>query len=101
MKFDIDIPMGKIEAFCRKHQIVELSLFGSAVRGDFRPDSDVDVLVTFADGEAGSLLDFVRMQSELCAILGRKVDLVEEACIRNPIRRRAIMRDKEKLYAAA
>lgn len=101
MNAKIDIQLDKIEAFCKKYQIVEFSFFGSVLRDDFRPDSDVDVLVKFAEEEHGSLLDLVRMESELCELLGRKVDIVEESCIRNPIRRRSIMRGKENVYAAA
>ena len=60
--------------FCRRHRIVRLSVFGSALRDDFRPDSDVDVLVEFAPGQAPGLA-FFRMQDELSALIGRRVDL--------------------------
>jgi predicted nucleotidyltransferase len=81
-------------------KVTELSFFGSVMRDDFRPDSDVDVLVTF-DSDAGwSLLDIVTMQDELGSILGRKVDLLEEAALRNPYRRSTILQSKHILYAS-
>ncbi len=70
----IAIPQEQIEAFCERHHIRRLSLFGSVLRDDFRPDSDVDVLVEFAPGFTPGLA-FFGMQEELSAILGRKVDL--------------------------
>ncbi len=100
MTAQIDIPMEDIKAFCRRWKIVEFSLFGSVLREDFRPDSDVDVLVTYAPGSRRTLLDLVRMQDELSEILNRKVDLTEEKCLDNPFRRREILQTKERIYAA-
>ncbi len=75
-KKNIDLPPDKVAGFCRRNQIRKLSLFGSALRDDFRPDSDIDLLVEFRDGAAPSLLDLARMERELSAVLGgRKVDL--------------------------
>jgi len=75
-KKNIDLPPDKIAEFCRRNQIRRLSLFGSALRGDFRPDSDIDFVVEFRDGAAPSLFDLARMERELSIILGgRKVDL--------------------------
>ena len=71
----IEFPQDQIEDFCRRWQITELGLFGSALRDDFRPDSDVDVLVAFADGARWSLFDMARMEEQLKGILGREVDL--------------------------
>lgn len=68
------IPPQKIEQFCRKHHIRQLAFFGSVLRDDFRPDSDIDVLVTFEPGFTPGL-DFFLMEVELSALLGRKVDL--------------------------
>ena len=99
----ITIPRGKVEEFCRRWKIVELSLFGSVLRDDFRPESDVDVLITFASDARWSLLDEVRMEDELAAILGRKVDLVSRRAVEhseNWIRREAILKSAEVLYAA-
>ena len=77
---------------CRRWKVAELSFFGSVMRADFRPDSDVDVLVTFMPGADWSLFELVTMQDELSTLLGRPVDLVEEAALRNPYRRSAIKR---------
>ncbi|HEY4721095.1 MAG TPA: nucleotidyltransferase family protein [Anaerolineae bacterium] len=70
----IRIPREQIADFCRRHHIRRLSLFGSVVREDFRPDSDVDVLVEFEPGHTPGL-DFFAMQAELSGILGHPVDL--------------------------
>ena len=70
----IEIPKDRIAAFCRRHSIRRLSLFGSILRDDFGPQSDVDVLVEFEPG-ARTGLKFFAMQDELTDILGRKVDL--------------------------
>ena len=78
---NISIERDLIKAFCRRWQVAELALFGSVLREDFRPDSDVDVLVRFLPETRHSLLDLVRMQEELEGILGRKVDLVEKSAI--------------------
>ncbi len=99
----IAIPQKKIADFCRQWQITELSLFGSAIRDDFGPESDIDVLVRFAPDVTWSLLDLARMQDELSRILDRQVDLVERAAVEkgeNYIRRRHILRSLETLYVA-
>ena len=77
----IEIPRERIAEFCRKHRVRRLSLFGSALRDDFRPDSDVDFLVSFAEDAHYSLFDLATMEEELGAILGRKMDLVEREAI--------------------
>jgi predicted nucleotidyltransferase len=75
-KTNIHIPADKIAEFCKRNGIRKLSLFGSVLRPDFRPDSDIDLLVEFRAGAAPSLLDLARMERELSAVLGgRKVDL--------------------------
>jgi predicted nucleotidyltransferase len=71
----IDIPKTKLAEFCTRNLIRKLSLFGSVLRDDFRPDSDVDVLVEFEHGAVVGLLDMARMERELSMIVGRKVDL--------------------------
>lgn len=96
----LTVPRHSIAEFCRRWKVAELSFFGSVMREDFRPDSDVDVLVTFTPGAGWSLFDLVTMQDELATLLGRPVDLVEEAALRNPYRRSAIKRSKHVLYAA-
>jgi uncharacterized protein len=89
-----------IAPFCRRWQVQQLALFGSAARGDDRPDSDVDVLVTFKPHAEWSLFDLVDMRDELSRILRRDVDLVEEGALRNPFLRQAVLRDKVVLHEA-
>lgn len=72
----ISVDKERVAAFCRKHRIRRLALFGSVLRSDFRPDSDVDVLVEFEPGSVPGLFGIARMERELSALLGgRKVDL--------------------------
>ncbi len=71
----VDIPKQRIAEFCRRNHIRRLALFGSVLRDDFRPDSDVDVLVEFELGARVGLLRLAGMEIELGEILGRKVDL--------------------------
>jgi len=96
----INIPKDKIEDFCRRWKIKEFALFGSVLREDFRPDSDVDVLVAFEPDGGISFDNRVEMQDELNAIFGREVDLVEKDLIRNPFRRHEILTTKEVVYAS-
>lgn len=96
-------PLQKVEEFCRRWKIVELSVFGSVLREDFRPDSDVDLLVRFAPEARWSLFDRVRMERELGEILGREVDLVSRSAVErslNWIRRQEILSTAQPLYAA-
>ena len=71
----IEVSHRKIAAFCRRNHIRKLSLFGSILRDDFRPDSDVDVLVEFEPGHAPGLLRMAGLEMEISALLGRKADL--------------------------
>lgn len=100
MRLQIPIDRAQIEAFCRKWKIAEFAFFGSVLRDDFRPDSDVDVLVTFADDAHWSSYEWVDMIDELERHFGRKVDLVSSRGLRNPFRRRAILSSRQVLYAA-
>ncbi|MFO0840126.1 MAG: nucleotidyltransferase family protein [Phycisphaerae bacterium] len=96
-------PREQIASFCRRWAIRELAVFGSALRVDFGPESDIDVLVTFLPEAAWSLLDAVQMQNELSRLLGRSVDLVSRRAVEasaNPIRRREILATAETVYAA-
>ena len=77
MNAHIETPQAEIVGFCRRWRIAELELFGSVLRDDFSPDSDVDVLVCFDSEARPSLLDMARMQDELSRIFGRQADLVE------------------------
>lgn len=96
----IPLPMGSIDAFCSKWNIREMSLFGSVLREDFSPHSDVDVLVAFEPGVSRSLFDLVEMKDELQALFGREVDLVSQGGLRNPFRRHEILTTRQVLYAA-
>lgn len=69
------MPRDKLIEFCKKNHIRKLSLFGSAVRGQLKPDSDIDILVEFEEGHTPGLFSIVRMELELTETLGRKVDL--------------------------
>ena len=99
----IEMPKEKIAEFCQKWKIVELSLFGSVLRDDFRSDSDVDMLVTFSPDAEWSLLDHVAMEEELSVIFGKKVDLVSRRAIErseNYIRRQHILSSVQTIYVA-
>ena len=91
----IEIPKEKLREFCRKWKVTEFALFGSVTRPEeFRADSDVDVLVTFAPDAPWSLFDLVDCESELVDIFGRKVDLVERVAVErstNRFRKRSIL----------
>jgi uncharacterized protein len=101
MKFhNIELPEERIADLCRRWKVVELALFGSVLREDFRPDSDIDVLVTFTPDCGWSLYDLAQMQEELKDIFHREVDLVEKEGLRNPFRRHNILKSMEVVYAA-
>jgi predicted nucleotidyltransferase len=96
-------PLDEMVELCRRWKIVELSLFGSALREDFRPDSDVDLLVRFAPDAHWSLFDHAQMELELVSLLGREVDLVNRSAVersQNWIRREEILGTARPLYAA-
>jgi predicted nucleotidyltransferase len=95
----IDIPKDKITAFCRKHHIRKLALFGSVLRKDFRPGSDVDVLVEFEQGHVPGLA-FFSMEEELSKILGYKVDLNTPQFLSRYFRD-AVIEEAEVQYVAA
>jgi predicted nucleotidyltransferase len=103
MNPEIEIPRDEIEAFCGKWGVAELSLFGSALRKDFRPESDIDLLVRFDPGKEYGLLTFARMREELETIFGRPVDLVAEKAVErseNQIKRRHILATKVVIHAS-
>ena len=90
----------RIAEFCRRWKVEELSLFGSVLRENFRPNSDVDVLVSFAPDVDLDIDDWLSMIEELKIIFDRDVDLVDKSGLRNPFRRHAILSAREVLYAA-
>jgi predicted nucleotidyltransferase len=99
MSLKIEVPKEEIAAFCRHHHIHKLAFFGSVLRDDFTPDSDVDVLVEFEPGHAPGLA-FFAMQRELSEILGRKADL-NTAQDLSPYFRQEVLDEAEMLYVAA
>ncbi len=94
----IALDVDKIADFCRRNHIRKLSLFGSVIRDDFTPESDVDVLVEFEPGHTPGL-DFFVMDEELAQILGRKVDLNTEGFL-SPYFRDEVLREAEVVYVA-
>jgi uncharacterized protein len=94
----IQIPKERITDFCRRHHIRKLAIFGSALRDDFGPDSDVDVLVEFEPGHVPGLA-FFGIEQELSAILGRKVDL-NTAGFPSPEIREVVLKEAEVQYVA-
>ena len=101
MRSELHIPKDVLDGFCRRWKITELSVFGSALRDDFRPDSDLDLLVSFAPNADWSLLDHVAMEEELSAVFKRKVDLVSRRAVErsaNWIRQKAILESAEPYF---
>jgi hypothetical protein len=99
----IPIDYEKIKTFCEKWKITEFSLFGSVLTDDFRPDSDVDVLVTFAEDAHWGLFDLVDMEDELKVIFARDVDLLTRRSVvrsENYLMRRSILSGVRTVYAA-
>jgi predicted nucleotidyltransferase len=94
------LPRKKIEEFCKRWSITEFSVFGSVLREDFRPDSDIDVLVTIDPNAEIGLFELIDMKLELEKIFKRPVDLVEKEGLRNPYRRQEILRNAQVVYAA-
>jgi predicted nucleotidyltransferase len=100
-KPNINLPGSQIADFCQRWHIRELALFGSVLRDDFRPDSDLDILVTFAPEANWSLLDHLRMERELATLLNRKIDLFSRQAVErshNWMRRLEILNTAEVVY---
>lgn len=98
----IDLPIEQIKIFCDRWQITEFALFGSVLRDDFRPDSDIDVLVTFAPEAKRGLSETLKMKDELQIIFGRNVDFIVKAAIErseNWLRRKNILESAQVIYA--
>lgn len=98
MSLRLNLDRGGITAFCRRHHIRKLAVFGSALRDDFRPDSDVDVLVEFEPDHTPGLIRLAAMEEELGRVLGRRADLVTAKALSRHIRDR-ILADAEPIYA--
>lgn len=98
-----DIPLQEIANFCQHWGVVEFALFGSVLRDDFSPESDIDVMVQFRQDARITLFDLVRMGDELEALFGRKVDLLTRRGVEespNYLRRRIILDSAQVIYAA-
>jgi len=98
---NLDIQKDEITQFCQRWKIRELALFGSVLRDDFAPDSDVDVLVTFTEDARWGLLEHIQMQNELQIIVHRKVDLISKRAVersQNWIRRQAILNSAQVVF---
>ena len=93
------LPVERIAEVCRRYSVRELSLFGSALRSDFSPESDVDLLVEFQPGASIGFLELLRMQGELADLLERPVDLVSKRGLRPPIRDE-VLQEREIIYAS-
>ena len=96
----IQLPRDALTEFCRRWKVRELALFGSVLREDFGPQSDIDFLVRFQPDAPWDLWDLTRMREELASIAGRPADLVEQEALRNPYRKREILATREVIYAA-
>jgi predicted nucleotidyltransferase len=99
----LGIETEKIMDFCRRWKISSLSIFGSALRGELRPDSDIDLLVTFRSDADWTMFDHFTMEDELSRLLGREVDLISIKALEenpNPIYRREILDSARQIYAA-
>lgn len=103
LTLNVQLPEEKLAEFCQRWKVSELALFGSILRDDFRPDSDVDMLITFAPDAKRGLMTLARMKYELEDLLGREVDLVSKSAIEtshNWIRRDEILATAQVIYVA-
>ena len=103
MTFAIDLPMAEIIAFCDRWHVIEFALFGSVLRDDFRPDSDIDILINISPNAKRGLTETLLMHDELEAIFGRNVDLIMKAAIErseNWLRRKNILASAQTIYVA-
>ena len=100
MSIRIEVAREEIAAFSRRHRIRRLAFFGSVLRDDFTPESDVDVLVEFEPGARVGLIRFAGMENELSRLIGRKVDL-NTAGFLSPYYRDEVLREAEAAYEQA
>lgn len=103
LTLNIQLPEDKLVEFCQRWKVSELALFGSVLRDDFRPDSDIDVLITFAPDAKRGLMTLAKMKYELEDLLGREVDLVGKRAVEtshNWIRRNEILGTAQVIYVA-
>ena len=98
-KLPVDVPKEKLADFCRRYRIRKLSFFGSVLRKDFKPNSDVDVLVEFEPDTKAGLFTFARIERELSQLLGRKADLNTEGFL-SQYYKEEVLREAEVQYVA-
>lgn len=94
----IDLPMERIAEICQKYRVRELSIFGFALREDFRSDSDIDVLVDFFPAHGLGLLDYLSCQHDLSDVIGREVDLVQKSGLKKFVKDE-VLRTRRVIYA--
>lgn len=100
---NIELPINKIELLCQKWQIAEFALFGSVLRDDFNPQSDIDILVSFAPNAKRGLTETIQMRDELETLFQRPVDLIVKDAIQrsdNWLRRKNILESAQTIYVA-
>ena len=95
----LEVPVERIAALCRQYQVKELAVFGSAARGEARPDSDLDVLIELQPGHHVGLFEFDDLEKALALVFGRSVDLVSKNGLK-PRVRPSVLRDAKVIYAA-
>ena len=95
----LSVNIAEVQRICTKYQIIELSIFGSALREDFNEDSDIDLLVSYHASSAIDLIDEFHIQNEFTQVLNRKIDILAIDDLTNPIRRRKILESREIIYA--
>ena len=100
MSVRISVSSDRIAEFCRRNRIRRLAFFGSVLRDDFGPGSDVDVLVEFEPGAVVGLIGFAGMENELSELIGRKVDL-NTAGFLSPYFRDEVLKEAEAVYEQA
>jgi predicted nucleotidyltransferase len=100
MSVQIPVDRDQISAFCRKHHIQKFSFFGSVLRNDFRPESNVDVLVEFEPDHVPGFIRLAGIERELSELLGRKADLPTEGCL-SPYFKDEVLQEAEVQYVAA
>jgi predicted nucleotidyltransferase len=96
----LDIPKNALAELCRRWKIRELAVFGSVLRDDFGPDSDVDVLLTFEDGVHLGIDEYIGLRGDLVRMFGREVDIVNKRTLRNPYLRHRVLTTRRVLHAA-
>lgn len=99
-KNGVNITEKDLNDIVQKYGVKEISVFGSAIRDDFSPQSDLDLLIEFSDSQKISLFDIIDIQEYFSKLTNRNVDIVEPAALKNPYRKKAILSSKEVLYSA-